>query len=115
MVHIGKKIRDEFEKSGMTVTEFARRIKTTRQNVYGIFERFSIDTALLERIGKALNYDFFKHYINKTTKGELALAAIREHKLRMVLRIETKDPKKTEVVRELMSEAVLEQDEEGER
>lgn len=108
MIHIGKKIREIFEASGMTVTELARRIKTTRQNVYGIFERSSIDTALLERIGKALNYDFFQHYINKSTRGDLAAAARREKKLKVILQIEIEDEKQVEVLKMALGDGTSE-------
>ena len=65
-VHIGEKIKETFTESGLSVTELARRIKTTRQNVYGIFERSSIDTALLTRLGRALIHNFFSYFIEET-------------------------------------------------
>ncbi len=43
----------------MKKTEFARRINRTSQNVYAIFERTSIDSALLASISEILNYNFF--------------------------------------------------------
>jgi transcriptional regulator with XRE-family HTH domain len=62
MIHIGKKIKEVLDQSGMTVTEFSKRISTSRENVYGIFKRKSIDTEMLLKISKALNYDFFRLY-----------------------------------------------------
>ena len=44
----------------MKKTEFARRINRTSQNVYAIFERTSIDSALLASISEILNYNFFE-------------------------------------------------------
>lgn len=64
MLHIGEKIKEIFKESGLTVAEFARRIDTSRENVYGIFRRKSIDTYLLKKISEVLNYNFFKYYIN---------------------------------------------------
>lgn len=64
MLHIGEKIKGIFKESGLTVAEFARRIDTSRENVYGIFRRKSIDTYLLKKISEVLNYNFFKYYIN---------------------------------------------------
>ena len=61
-IHAGKMVKEVFAASGMTVSELGRRVQTTRQNIYRIFERESIDTALLLRLGKALNHDFFSHY-----------------------------------------------------
>ncbi|MEW6468947.1 MAG: helix-turn-helix transcriptional regulator [Bacteroidota bacterium] len=61
-IHIGSKVRKVFEKSGMTVSEFARRINKSRENVYSIFNRKSIDTELLQEISRVLQYDFFELY-----------------------------------------------------
>jgi DNA-binding XRE family transcriptional regulator len=61
-VHIGQVIRKHLEQAGMTKSEFARRIGTSPQNIYGIFKRKSCDTALLKTIGQVLNFDFFSYY-----------------------------------------------------
>lgn len=61
-IHAGKMVKEVFAASGMTVSELGRRVQTTRQNIYRIFERESIDTALLLRLGKALSHDFFGYY-----------------------------------------------------
>lgn len=57
--HIGQMIKAVFDKSGMSVTELARRIHTTRSNIYFIFERPDIDVMQLMEICKALNHNFF--------------------------------------------------------
>ena len=61
-VRIGQLIKERVDASGMSKSEFARRINTTPQNAYGIFKRKSIDTDMLKRIGEVLGYDFFNHY-----------------------------------------------------
>jgi transcriptional regulator with XRE-family HTH domain len=61
-VHIGKKIREVVNKSGMSVTEFARKINYSRRNIYSIFDKESVDTATLKKIGDVLGYDFFVDY-----------------------------------------------------
>lgn len=61
-VHIGKLIKQTIEERGMSVSEFARRINTSRENVYGIFKRQSVDTTLLQKAGKVLEKDFFEYY-----------------------------------------------------
>lgn len=61
-LHIGKLIRQHLEEVGMTKSEFARRISTSPQNIYGIFKRKSCDTELLRDISKVLNFDFFQYY-----------------------------------------------------
>lgn len=59
MVHIGQIIEQKLRDQGRTVTWFARRLCCTRSNVYKIFSKESIDTALLWRISAVLEYDFF--------------------------------------------------------
>jgi hypothetical protein len=61
-VHIGNKIKASVNEKGMTVSEFGRRINKSRENVYSIFKRKSIDTALLVTISKVLDHDFFQYY-----------------------------------------------------
>lgn len=61
-VHIGNFIKEVLQKKGINKSEFARRINTTPQNVYGIFKRKSIDTDTLRQISEVLNYDFFQYY-----------------------------------------------------
>jgi plasmid maintenance system antidote protein VapI len=66
-IHIGSLIQQKVNQSSLTVAEFARRINRTRQNVYDIFKRSSIDTALLKQIQDVLHYDFFKHFNGNDT------------------------------------------------
>lgn len=61
-VHIGKKIKELVKKSGMTRIEFARRINSSRGNLYNIFERQEIDTRLLVKISKVLGHDLSTYY-----------------------------------------------------
>lgn len=61
-IHIGKKIKEEIYQQGVSVTAFAKKINRSRNVVYNIFERESIDTDLLNKISKALNCDFFSLY-----------------------------------------------------
>jgi transcriptional regulator with XRE-family HTH domain len=62
--HIGNKIHEFLKAKGMTVAEFSRRIKYSRENAYSIFKRESIDTQLLTTISEVLNHDFFQYYQN---------------------------------------------------
>ncbi len=61
-IHIGKKIKEELYKQGISVSAFAKRINRSRNVVYDIFERESIDTSLLNKIGLILKTDFFSLY-----------------------------------------------------
>lgn len=61
-MHIGEKVKARAKELRMGPTELARAIKTSKQNVYGIFLRETIDTGLLQKLGKALEFDFFVYY-----------------------------------------------------
>ncbi len=62
MIHIGSIIKEKFEEQELSVSWFARQLCCDRTNIYSIFKRESIDTALLVKISIILRYDFFKHY-----------------------------------------------------
>lgn len=59
MVHIGHFIRDELRRQERTPTWLARKICCGRTNIYDIFERASLDSALIHRISLALNINLF--------------------------------------------------------
>lgn len=59
MIHIGQLIKTELELQERTPTWLAKKINCDRTNIYRIFDRESIDTALLSRISTALNRNFF--------------------------------------------------------
>jgi len=61
-INAGQLVREVFKSTGLSVTELGKRVGTTRQNIYRIFDRKSIDSALLFRLGKAMSYDFYKHF-----------------------------------------------------
>lgn len=61
-IHIGKKIKEVTDEMGIKPTEFGRRINKSRETVYNIFTRKSIDTSLLEKISAVLKHDFFQYY-----------------------------------------------------
>lgn len=61
-IHIGNQIEKVLRAQGRSVSWFAKQICCERTNVYSIFHRNSIDTELLLRISKVLNYDFFEEY-----------------------------------------------------
>ena len=61
-LHIGKLIRQEVERQGLTVVGFAHMLGCSRTNAYKIFDHTSIDTAQLLRISTLLHVDFFRLY-----------------------------------------------------
>jgi plasmid maintenance system antidote protein VapI len=59
-IHIGTLIKEQFEKSGLSIQEFARSINRTRTTIYDIFNRKSIDVDLLMDISEVLHYPFLE-------------------------------------------------------
>lgn len=62
MVHIGKEIKKRAQEQRIGPTELAKMISVSKQNVYHIFERKSIDSDQLQKISTALNFNFFELY-----------------------------------------------------
>lgn len=62
MIHIGQRIKEEFEKQpkNHTISWLASQVNCDRRNVYHIFNRQTIDTDLLYRISVILDHNFFK-------------------------------------------------------
>ena len=58
-MHIGHEIELELRRQERAVTWFAGKLCCNRRNIYRIFERESIDTALLHRISVVLGRNFF--------------------------------------------------------
>ncbi len=59
MLHIGQAVLRTLKSQNRTATWLANEICVTRTHIYKIFEKENIDVALLLRISKALNHDFF--------------------------------------------------------
>ena len=59
-MHIGQHIKEVMRQQGVTATQLAKDICCARPHIHRIFRKDNIDIALLERISKALNYDFFR-------------------------------------------------------
>lgn len=59
MEPIGTMIKEELERQERSVSWLARKLSCDRSNVYRLFQKNSIDTALLQRLSVILNRDFF--------------------------------------------------------
>src|SRR5438132_1749208 len=66
-LNIGERIRQRAKELRVGPTELGKLINTSKQNVYGIYKRKSIDTEMLRKLSKALSCDFFQYYHNETT------------------------------------------------
>jgi len=60
-MHIGQLIESIVRSQGRSPSWLARRLNMVRVNVYDIFRRESIDSALLRRISIVLEVDLFKY------------------------------------------------------
>ena len=69
-MHIGKRIKEDLEQRQKPVTWLAKEINCERTNVYNIFARKDINTALLAKIGIILEYNFFKEISDEFSKTE---------------------------------------------
>lgn len=81
-MRIGEKVEARAKELRIGPTELARKIKTTKQNIYHIYKRESIDTELLMRLSKVLDYDFFQYYSeeNESMVSEPARPAYGKNK-----------------------------------
>ena len=75
-IHIGSLIKSKLKNDGHSVSWLAKKIHCKRDNIYKIFDRPSIDTALLLRISFVLKTNFSmylsEHYRNMTNKKDNA-------------------------------------------
>jgi hypothetical protein len=92
-VHIGKKIKEVLSKSPMTVVDFADKINKTRTVVYDIFISDSIDSVLLSRISKVLNYNFFQYYSSEKLSEEKDAYASKQDRYQEMMK-ELKETRK---------------------
>ena len=62
IVNIGEKIKQRANQLRIGPTELGNLIHTSKQNIYGIYKRKSIDTEILSKLAIALDFDFFQYY-----------------------------------------------------
>ena len=70
MIYIGTEIRKILFERGLSVAWLSLQLSYSRANTYKILGKSSIDTHLLFRISKILNYDFFNVYSSQLPAGE---------------------------------------------
>ena len=61
-IHIGQCIKEQLKKDHRSVGWLSREIGCTRNHVYKIFNKPSLDSDLLLRISLAMNFNFFQYY-----------------------------------------------------
>lgn len=72
-IHDGERIKEYLAITGLSVSEFARRLNCHRQNVYDIFKRKTIDVVLLQRISKVLGHDFVSEIYASRQSSKITL------------------------------------------
>lgn len=65
-IHIGQLIAKRIRELKISKTQLASRLGTSRQNIWMIAARKSIQVDLLAKLSVAINYDFFQHYALKS-------------------------------------------------
>ena len=73
-IHIGHLIQAQLKADHRSVGWLAREIGCTRNHVYKIFNKSSLDSDLIFRISKAMNFNFFQHYsaaVNAAMKARM--------------------------------------------
>ncbi len=63
-IFIGKVIRDEVHRQGVSIVELSQRLNCSRQRIYDIFGRHVLDSQTLWQLSVVLNTDFFKLFSN---------------------------------------------------
>ncbi len=61
-IHIGHLIHEQLKADRRSVGWLSREIGCTRNHVYKIFNKSSLDSDLIFRISKAMNFNFFQYY-----------------------------------------------------
>lgn len=82
VTHIGNLVAAKMQEKHISIVTLASRLQMGRVNVDDILKRKSMQTALLDKIGKAMNYDFFQHYstaeADKKMQNELLQQKLQE-------------------------------------
>ena len=68
-IHIGRLIQAQLKADRRSVSWLALQIPCTRNHLYKIFRKDSIDCALLLRISLAMQFNFFRYYAAEFANG----------------------------------------------
>ena len=79
VVNIGEKVRLRAKQLRVGPTELGKLIDTSKQNVYGIYKRKSLDAELLRKLCTALEYDFFEYYRMPDETAKLILDPVTKY------------------------------------
>ncbi len=68
-LHIGHLIQEQLRKDQRSVGWLSREIGCTRNHVYKIFNKSSLDSDLLLRISLSMHFNFFQYYSAEFLEG----------------------------------------------
>ena len=68
-IHIGQLIREQLKADQRSASWLAREIGCTRNHVYKIFNRPSLDADLILKISIVMNFNFFRYYTTAFLDG----------------------------------------------
>ena len=68
-IHIGQLIREQLKADDRSVSWLARKIGCSRNHLYKVFRKSSLDGELLLRISLAMNFNFFQYYTTEFLEG----------------------------------------------
>ena len=61
-IHIGQLIREQLKADQRNASWLAREIGCSRNHVYKVFKKSSLDADLILKISIAMNFNFFQYY-----------------------------------------------------
>ena len=70
MLHIGERIRKRMEEQQISIVWLAKHLSCSRTNVYKLLNKYSLDTEILAKISKLLDFDFFSLYSEEIQKDK---------------------------------------------
>lgn len=62
MLHMGNLIRQRMKEKQISVVLMAKYLSCSRNNVYKLLNKYSMDTEVLAKISRLLDFDFFALY-----------------------------------------------------
>lgn len=90
-INEGELLRRVIKRSGVNITELARRLKVDRRSVYYWFNQEKISFSVAAKVGRALHYDFadeFPDYnIKKLLEEKLQAAPLGDQKTKEVINV----------------------------
>ncbi len=104
-IDIGKEIKKVLNEKSIKTAHFAKKLDTTRQNASDILTRQRIDTELLAKISRILEFDFFSLYKISETQTLFDENLINENDYEISINIKVRNLEKTKALLEALSGA----------